>query len=216
MEHAASPPSKLAQLHALVRMVIAAPSGPIARLRRLRTPSRIKRYDKLHLGSGGRLLEGWANLDINGLGGLVWDLRKPLPLTKAQVRFVYTEHFIEHIERNDAVRLFSHARKVMAPGGVLRVSTPDLVKLVDDYRAGKVVRMEHGGWFPETPCRMVNEGMRMWGHTFVYDEAELTGLLRECGFKETKRVQWGESEHPELRNLESRPDFGDLILEARA
>ena len=146
----------------------------------------------------------------------MWDLRKPLPLAKAQVRFVYTEHFIEHIERDDAVRLFSHARKVMIPGGVLRVSTPNLVKLVDDYRAGQVVRMEHGGWFPETPCRMINEGMRMWGHTFVYDENELVGLLIECGFKDIERVQWGESKHIELRNLESRPDFSDLILEARA
>ena len=216
MDCAASPPSKRARLRARAQRAVAVPLALVARLRRFRTPSLLKRYDKLHLGSGARLLEGWANLDINGLGSLVWDLRKPLPLAKAQVRFVYTEHFIEHIERDDAVRLFSHARKVMIPGGVLRVSTPNLVKLVDDYRAGQVVRMEHGGWFPETPCRMINEGMRMWGHTFVYDENELVGLLIECGFKDIERVQWGESKHIELRNLESRPDFSDLILEARA
>jgi predicted SAM-dependent methyltransferase len=204
-----------ARLRALAGAAIDTPLALVARLRRFRTPARLKSYDKLHLGCGARLIEGWANLDINGLGSLVWDLRKPLPLAKAQVRYIYTEHFIEHIERDDAVRLFSHARKVMLPGGVLRVSTPDLAKLVDDYRAGRVVRMEHGGWFPETPCRMLNEGMRMWGHIFVYDEAELVGLLRECGFQNIERVKWGESEHPELRNLESRPDFADLILEAR-
>ena len=215
MDCAAIPSSNYARLRALVCRATGPLFALVARLRRLRTPSQLKGYNKLHLGSGARLLQGWANLDINGLGSLIWDLRKPLPLAKAQIRFVYTEHFIEHIERDYAVRLFSHARKVMVPGGVLRVSTPDLVKLVDDYRAGQVVRMEHGGWFPETPCRMVNEGMRMWGHTFVYDKAELVGLLRECGFNSIQRVQWGESEHPELRNLESRPDFADLIIEAR-
>jgi len=215
MDCAANPSSRNARLRALAQRAVGPPFALVARLRRFRTPSRLKRYDKLHFGSGARRLDGWANLDINGLGSLVWDLRKPLPLAKAQVRFVYTEHFIEHIERDYAVRLFSHARKVMVTGGVLRISTPDLVKLVDDYRAGQVVRMEHGGWFPETPCRMVNEGMRMWGHTFVYDESELVGLLRECGFKTIERVQWGQSEHPELRNLESRPDFADLIVEAR-
>jgi predicted SAM-dependent methyltransferase len=76
--------------------------------------------------------------------------------------------------------------------------------------------MEHGGCFPVTPCRMLIEGLLMWGHTFVYDETELVGLLRECGFQKIERVKWGESGHPELRNLESRPDFADLILEAQA
>jgi predicted SAM-dependent methyltransferase len=98
----------------------------------------------------------------------------------------------------------------------VRVSTPDLKKLVDDYQAGQVVRMEHGGWFPATPCQMVNEAMRYWGHVFLYDEAELFDLLRECGFSNIKRVHWGESVHPDLRRLESRPDFADLILEATA
>lgn len=186
----------------------------VNRLRRLRTPGRLKRYDRLHLGSGARLLPGWANLDINGLGTLVWDLRKPLPLEPGRVRFVYTEHFIEHIGREDAKRLFTHARAVMAPGGIVRVSTPDLKKLIDDYREGHLIRMDHGEWYPQTLCRMVNEGMHNWGHVFIYDEPELAGLLAECGFRNVRRMRWGESDHPELRGLESRPDFDDLILEA--
>ena len=203
-------------LRAAARALLEPSLAAYARLRRVATPFRLKSVDRLHLGSGNRIIDGWANIDIAGLRAIIWDLRKPLPLSKGQVRFVYTEHFIEHIGRDDAVRLFSHARKVMAPGAVLRVSTPDLAKLVDDYKAGHVIAMEHGGWFPETPCRMLNEGMRLWGHTFVYDEPELLSLLEECGFTGIKRVPWGESDHPELRNLESRPDFADLIFEARA
>jgi predicted SAM-dependent methyltransferase len=189
--------------------------GVFARLRRLRAPSLLKGHDRLHLGSGGRLLEGWANVDINGLGDIVWDLTRPLPLAPGRVRFLYAEHFIEHVALTDAERLFRHARRVMAPGAVIRISTPDLKVLVEDYRAGRLVRMDHGQWYPETPCRMVNEAMRCWGHLFLYDEAELDRLLRECGFRDVRRVQWGESDFPELRGLESRPDFGDLILEAR-
>lgn len=204
------------RLGAHARLAVEASQALLARLRRLATPRRIRRYDKLHLGSGARLLDGWANVDINGLGVLVWDLRKPLPVADGQVRLVYCEHFVEHIGRDDAVRLFSHARKAMAPGGVLRVSTPDLRKLAEDYLQGRVIDMAHGAWYPRTPCRMLNEGMRLWGHVFLYDETELMQLLRECGFAETCRVCWGESTHPELRNLESRPDFGDLIVEARA
>jgi predicted SAM-dependent methyltransferase len=208
--------TSVAALRALATTARAIPASAFARIRRLATPARLKKYDKLHLGSGDRIIDGWANIDIAGQRTLTWDLRKPLPLKAGHVRFVYTEHFIEHIEREDAIRLFSHARKVMAPNGMIRVSTPDLAKLVDDYRRGRVIRMEHGAWFPETPCRMINEGMRWWGHVFVYDEAELVGLLKECGFSDIRRVEWGESDHPELRNLESRPDFDDLIFEATA
>jgi predicted SAM-dependent methyltransferase len=169
----------------------------------------------LHLGSGGRLLDGWANIDVNGLGNLVWDLRKPLPIPAGKVRFVYSEHFIEHISIADARRLLSHARQVMAESALIRISTPDLETLIDDYRAAHLVRMDHAQWYPATLCQMVNEAMRGWGHSFLYDEAELTALLRECGFKGIRRVKWRESEFPELRGLESRPDFGDLIMEAQ-
>jgi predicted SAM-dependent methyltransferase len=104
----------------------------------------------------------------------------------------------------------------MVPGGAVRLSTPDLAKMVADYQAGHLVRMDHGSWYPETPCRMLNEGMRLWGHTFLYDQPELTRLLEECGFTEIRRVNRSESAFAELRDLESRPDFGDLILEALA
>lgn len=206
----------LRPLSSFVRGAIELPISVLARIRRRATPSKLKNYDKLHLGSGGRIIDGWANIDITGLRTIPWDLRNPLPLTPGQVRFVYTEHFIEHIDRDAGRRLLKRVRGAMPAGAVVRVSTPDLAKLVDDYRSGRVIRMEHGGWFPETPCQMLNEGMRLWGHVFIYDEPELMALLEECGFSDIRRVKWGESDHPELRGLESRPDFGDLIVEARA
>ena len=199
-----------------LQRAIDAPIALVARLKRRSTPEKLKKHDKLHLGSGGRILDGWANIDITGLRTIPWDLRNPLPLAPEHVRLVYTEHFIEHIDRDAAKRLLSRVRAAMSPGAIIRLSTPDLAKLIGDYQAGHVVRMEHGGWFPETPCRMVNEGMRLWGHTFIYDEPELVALLKECGFSDIRRVKWGESEHAELRGLESRPDFDDLIVEARA
>ncbi|HEY0412882.1 MAG TPA: methyltransferase domain-containing protein [Allosphingosinicella sp.] len=213
---ALSRPFPLRAAAGLFRRAATVAAAAATRLRRARTPGLLKRYDRLHLGCGARLLPGWANLDINGLGALVWDLRKPLPVPVGQVKFVYTEHFIEHVGRDDAKRLFTHARRAMAPGGVVRVSTPDLKRLVDDYCEGRLVRMDHGMWYPETLCRMVNEGMRSWGHAFLYDEPELAGLLEECGFRNVRRVAWGESVHADLRGLESRPDFGDLIIEAEA
>lgn len=206
----------LRPIRSLVRRAIEFPISIVAHLRRGSTPEKLKRYDKLHLGSGGRIIDGWANIDITGLRTIPWDLRNPLPLSPGQVRFIYTEHFIEHIDRSEARRLLNRVRTAMAPGAAIRLSTPDLAKLVKDYQDGRLVRMDHGEWYPETTCRMLNEGMRLWGHQFLYDEPELAALLEECGFSDIRRVKRGQSDHPELRDLESRPDFGDLILEARA
>ena len=32
-------------------------------------------------------------------------------------------------------------------------------------------------WAPRTPCDMVNEAMRLWGHLYVWDEDELIRAL---------------------------------------
>lgn len=184
-------------------------------VRQLGSARKLKGIDRIQLGAGEQILSGWANIDLHGYSSIPWDLTKPLP-TAGPVRFIYSEHFIEHVTREQAQAILRNCHEVMAPNGVIRISTPDLAKLIEDYRSGNLASMPHGGWFPKTLCRMVNEGMHLWGHQFLYDEAELTGALAEAGFTNIRRVKWRESDTPELQNLESRPDVGDLIVEALA
>jgi predicted SAM-dependent methyltransferase len=185
-----------------------------SRLRRLSTPSQISRFDRLHLGCGPRHIDGWANIDLYGHDNIIWDLTKPLPMKRDAVRFVYSEHFIEHITRADAKTILTHCRNVMAKGGVVRISTPDLKGCIAAYQQGILVNMPDYNWQPRSLCEMMNDNMRAWGHQYVYDEPEMFDLLRECGFSTVKRVEWHQSDSPELRGLETRPNQGDLIVEA--
>jgi predicted SAM-dependent methyltransferase len=187
----------------------------IWKLLQLRTPFVLRKYDKLHLGCGPRRIADWANIDRAGFRNIIWDLRRRLPTTPGSIRFIYSEHFIEHISRAQALVLLRNCKVVLAKGGVVRVSTPNLRRLVDDYLAGVIPELPHATtWRPATTCVMMNDGMRLWGHQFVYDEAELILLLKEAGFINIRRMRWGESEHPELRCLETRPYFDDIIIEA--
>jgi predicted SAM-dependent methyltransferase len=186
----------------------------IAASRQIVTPLLISKYDKLHLGCGPRQLAGWANIDISGPGNLIWDLRRPLPVKPQSIRFIYTEHFIEHITRPDALALLGSCKTVLKEGGSIRISTPDLRQLAKDYIAGKMPTLSPELWNPLTPCAMLNEGMRLWGHQFVYDEDELVSLLNQVGFSRIRRMRWNESDLPDFRNLESRSNNNDLILEA--
>jgi predicted SAM-dependent methyltransferase len=168
-------------------------------------------FDKLHLGCGDNRFPGWLNVGIPG--DVRHDLTKPLPLPNGSVRFIFSEHFIEHITRTDALALFRECRRVLT--GAMRISTPDLTNLVAEYSAGRVSGYTDAYWQPQTPCQMVNECHRLWGHQFIYDFTELSALLREAGFTEVCRANWRESEFSELRNLERREFHGDLIVEAR-
>lgn len=181
-----------------------------------RTARAVAGATRAHLGSGDHLLEGWANLDIGGPEGVVlFDLTRPLPFDTGSLEFVFSEHFIEHVPLERAEAVLAECRRVLRPGGVLRVSTPDLRRLVDEYVAGRSDGWADMGWLPDSPCDLLNEGMRLWGHLYLFDEDKLTSTLRSIGFQTVLRVDRHLSEHPELRGLESRPDHGDLILEAR-
>ena len=170
---------------------------------------------RLHLGCGTVRLDGWINVDLDSpVADLRIDLREPLPFADASIDLVYGEHFIEHIDRHEAVALLRECIRVMAPGGTLRVSTPSLEHLAACY-----LRRDITGWGelwqPSSPCRLLNEGMRAWGHIFVYDAEELEAMLHEAGFAQVAFMRWRQSGLPALRGLETRPDHDDLIVEAR-
>ncbi|MBI5837009.1 MAG: methyltransferase domain-containing protein [Candidatus Eisenbacteria bacterium] len=172
-------------------------------------------HTKLHLGCGPHVMEGWANLDLEaGEGAIAFDLTRPLPLADGAITHVYSEHFLEHLTREQGLALMRECHRVLVPGGVLRVSTPDLAKMVMEYLMSRTTEWRDMEWNPATPCQMMNEGMRLWGHQFLYDEKELRAMLVEAGFEAAQRLAWRQSGRAELRGLETRPYHGEIILEA--
>lgn len=175
---------------------------------------RIGGHSRLHLACGTNVMPGWANVDLEGPASVIkLDLTAPLPVPSGALDAVYSEHFIEHIDRPQAQRLLAECHRVLKPGGVLRVSTPDLRTIVQHYLAGRIDAWHDMHWRPETPARMLNESMREWGHRFLYDAEELEAALRAAGFRQVERKAWRASARPELANLECRPDHGELIYE---
>lgn len=170
---------------------------------------------KLHLGCGKIVKPGWKNLDIEPpQGAIVCDLRGPIPEQSNTVDYIFNEHFIEHLNREEGVRLLRECYRVLKPKGVLRISTPDLWMLAIWYQQGPINQWP-GTWEPKTPAQFMNEAMRLWGHQFLYDMEELSNALNEAGFKELLSENHGESEHEALRGIEARPYHNDLILEAK-
>ena len=83
---------------------------------------------RINIGCGSRPLPGWVNLDAarGDKIDVVWDLRRGLPFPDSSCSAVFSEHFIEHVTKEDAARFLSECYRVLKAGGVLRVSTRTL------------------------------------------------------------------------------------------
>src|SRR3954469_12089756 len=81
---------------------------------------------RLHLGSGGHPIEGWVNIDVLGMEpDLYWDLRSGIPFPDGSAAAVFLEHVAEHFPLADVLDMLEECRRVLAPGGVIRLGVPD-------------------------------------------------------------------------------------------
>lgn len=182
--------------------------GHLARRRAIAAYLAEAERPRLHLGAGPRSLPGWINSDLVG-GEIYLDAARPLPFPDASLHYVYGEHVIEHLSERAARRLMGEARRVLRPGGVLRVTTPDVRKLIAMYEGrGAMDWGDYAAWLAEErdrytqPVQLLNDQMRLWGHRYVYDEPDLAERLREAGFREVHRYEPGESDDPLLAGID--------------
>jgi predicted SAM-dependent methyltransferase/glycosyltransferase involved in cell wall biosynthesis len=169
----------------------------------------------LHLGCGTKKFPGFVNIDLDTPGAdMHLDLTKPLPWEQGSVKGIYSEHFIEHITQAQGIRLLMECRRVLQPGGVVRIATPDLTEIVDHYKDDYV----HPDWinfdmdWTANRCERMNIALRWWGHQWVYDEEELMRIGKLVGLNVKGRYKFGESSDPMLSNREYRAS-STLIVE---
>jgi predicted SAM-dependent methyltransferase len=178
-----------------VRLIRAWRSAVRKYRQRARRPIRRIRVQNLHIGSGPAVLPGWTNVDLEYHPGLdhVLDVRFGLPFQDAS--YIYAEHFIEHLNHDEAMRFLSECRAALNAAGVLRLSTPNLdwVWCTQYHRPADD---------PIRDCFAINKSFRGWGHQFLYNVETLSAALRDAGFAEVRVCRYGESEHAQLHNLE--------------
>ena len=123
------------------------------------------------------------------------DVRGGLGLPEASAAVVFSSHLIEHLHRSEALALMRDAYRVLRPGGVCRVITPDLAGLVDAYLAarphatGAADRLQDALLLhPRQPARsrallgMYRRATTFDSHKWVYDGSSLCELFAEAGF----------------------------------
>ncbi|HKW60247.1 MAG TPA: methyltransferase domain-containing protein [Candidatus Dormibacteraeota bacterium] len=149
---------------------------------------------KLNLGCGHTHLEGWVNVDydVSTRPDLVWDLRRPIPFPDGSAVAVFHEHLLEHIPLWAAAPFMHECRRLLRPGGVLRVAVPDFGRYARDY-CGPRSLIESLRPGRPTALLALYEMAYCYEHTSIWDEETLLTLFREVGFEDPEIKAFGET-----------------------
>lgn len=176
----------------------------------------------LIIGAGTHRREGWLASDLEPAGSDVVpiDATRPLPFPDRSLAYVFAEHMIEHIDYRAGQRLAGEMFRILRPGGVVRIATPDLARMARlmseplDAEAQAYVDWNNGTFGDHVnnrPSFVLNRVMHWWGHRFLYDRPTLADLLTAAGFTALEMPAVGESRHARLRGLEHH---GAVVPEA--
>jgi SAM-dependent methyltransferase len=181
---------------------------------------------KLNVGCGDHPLPGWVNTDLNPCHPSITrlDATQPFVFPDGYFDYVFSEHMIEHVPYAGARVMLYECRRVLRPGGKIRISTPDLNFLVGLCNPPHFpIEASYIVWAcrefnPGSPARatvVLNNFVRNWGHQFIFDPTTLIDLMAEAGFSTFSHHRIHESADPELANLENdgRMPEGFLQLE---
>lgn len=132
---------------------------------------------------------------------------KGLPLKSGSVEVLYSSHMFEHLDREEAKLFLNEARRILCPGGIIRLAVPDI-----RMRAEKYMKELDADEFiastnmarprPRTLAKRI--GILVVGtrqHQWMYDGASLSRLLESHGFNSPKVLPAGETQIVEPGDL---------------
>jgi len=132
---------------------------------------------------------------------------KYIPHKDNSVDVIYTSHMIEHLSRDEFSAFLKEAKRVLKKGGIIRISTPDLHKMVEQYN-----KTGDGNNFIESTLlsyqmpksfihklQLLISGLR--NHHWLYNETSLCNFLKTRGFQNPHKVKPGKTSIENFGNL---------------
>jgi predicted SAM-dependent methyltransferase len=173
---------------------------------------------RLNWGCGAHGEPGWINSDAKQGPGIqhACDVKDGLPLPDANIDYAVSIHALQEIPYPDLVPVLTELRRVLKPGGILRLALPDLERAMQAYEAGDTDYF----LIPDEDAKAIGAKMVLqliwYGHSrtlFTYDFIE--ELLLQAGFSRVQRCGFRETRcgHAGITELDNR-EAESLFVEA--
>lgn len=175
---------------------------------------------RLNWGCGAHTATGWINSDVKAEAGvdLVADIREGLPLDRDSIDYAVSIHALPEFAYPELVPVLEELRRVLKPGGTLRLALPDLGRGIDAYMRGdedyfKVGADEVSSFGGRFIVQMLWHG---YSRSLFTTDFTLE-LLERAGFERVTACSFGvtTSGIPEIVELDNREDES-LFVEGTA
>lgn len=113
---------------------------------------------------------------------------KKLPFKNDSIDVIYSSHMLEHLSRSEAINFIFEARRSLSNGGILRISVPDLRKLVERYiENSDADAFVENTLLADVKLNSIKDKLKLLvigfrHHQWMYDGKSLSKLLLDCGF----------------------------------
>ena len=170
---------------------------------------RKEKINRLNWGCGNTHPPRWINSDVKSGKGIqvVADIRQGLPIASDRFDYAVSVHALPELGYPELLPALRELRRVLKPGGTLRLVLPDLLKSIEAFRAGD------RDYFSVPDEEMERLGSKLalqliwYGYTrtmftpdFIEELLLKAGFsaVHHCAFKQT-RSRW-----PEIVELDNR------------
>lgn len=179
-------------------------------------PTEIKR---LNWGCGHRGEPGWINSDQKDGPNIdiSCDIRNGLPLEEGSIDYIASIHALPEVPYTELIPVLQELRRVLKPGGFLRLALPDLLKGIDAYYRNDL------DYFlvPDEDAKSIGAKLVTQLNWYGYSRTLFTRdfieeQLYKAGFSEVHHCNYQETTSPypgivELDNRENESLFVEAI-----
>ena len=174
---------------------------------------------RLNWGCGTSPDPGWINSDIKDdpAVDIACDILDGLPLESDSIDYAVSIHALPELRLPDQVPALMELRRVLVPGGVLRLALPDLDRGIRAYLDGDSDYFLIPDSDARTPGGKLVTQMLWYGYSkSLFTEDFVCELLERAGFGEIVPCRYRQtaSRFPEIVELDNRPEES-LFVEAR-
>jgi len=128
------------------------------------------------------------------------DVTKKFPYPDSWFDAVYCSHLLEHLYPEQARFCLSEIYRVLKTGGIVRISVPDLDRIVSHYDPSHPERFLEQ-MFESRQKRAKNQ------HHWHYNEISLKQLFTGAGFLKIWRCGFKQGQCPDVALIDNRPEL---------